>query len=46
MKYETPEVTVLTTAINAVQGTGNSKSATPSQDGALYEDPAAYADWE
>ena len=49
MKYETPELTALTTAINAIQGTGTPKkdmsfSDNPSQ--GTYEHSAAYADWE
>jgi hypothetical protein len=46
MKYETPEVTVLTTAINAVQGMGTGKGDPIANDGPLPEVPAAYADWE
>jgi hypothetical protein len=46
MKYETPEVTVLTTAINAVQGTGTPKTGCTCEDGAFPEHVAAYQDWE
>jgi hypothetical protein len=42
MKYETPEVTVLTPAINAIQGLKNVTDCDiQTQDGA-----AAYEDWE
>jgi hypothetical protein len=47
MKYETPELTPLTPAINAVQGTGTPKFEEPSIDsGDQKEAVAAYADWE
>ena len=46
MKYETPEVTVLTTAINAVQGTGTPKKDPIYMDGIYPEVPLAYTDWE
>jgi len=42
MKYETPELTALTTAINAIQG--NTKE-TSGGDGP-QDTPAAYEDWE
>jgi hypothetical protein len=48
MKYETPELTALTTAISAVQSSG-SKVNEPNQDSTTGEFPeqfAAYADWE
>jgi hypothetical protein len=47
MKYETPEVTALGSALDAVHGTGSTgKSATEHLDGIYPEVPAAYADWE
>ena len=44
MKYETPELTVLTPAINAVQTTQKSQPGV--QEGGLNEISSAYADWE
>jgi hypothetical protein len=47
MKYETPELTALTTAINAIQGFGTpKKDISASDNGVDYEHVAAYADWE
>ena len=46
MEYQTPEVTVLTTAINAVQGPGAPKNAPVCEDGIFPEHVAAYQDWE
>jgi len=50
MKYETPELTVLTPAINAIQDCqGTSKILGPGCDGfqsTHNECPFAYADWE
>jgi hypothetical protein len=46
MKYETPQITVLTTAINAVQSTGTPKNSMPNLDGIEREHVAAYEDWE
>ena len=50
MKYETPELTALTPAINAIQGSGPSKNADlPPGDGAMgviNEVEGAYVDWE
>jgi hypothetical protein len=49
MKYETPEVTALTTAINAIQGDGTPKDDQTSSDNPpqfTHEHSAAYADWE
>ena len=46
MKYETPELTALTPAINAIQEGGPSKTSYPSTDNILPEDVAAYTDWE
>ena len=43
MKYETPELTALVPAINAIQ-TG--KSIPPVNDSGLPESGAAYEDWE
>jgi hypothetical protein len=48
MKYETPEIAVLTPAINAIQSdvpTG-SKSNITNLDSDKMEHVAAYADWE
>ena len=49
MKYETPQMTALTPAINAIQSSGSSSSKViQSQfDGSEdYESPGAYTDWE
>ncbi len=48
MKYETPELTVLTPAISAVQSTQGGKALTnPFADGSSHNDASgAYADWE
>jgi len=45
MKYETPELTALTPAINAVQ-TANLKQPPSSIDGFNKEVVTAYMDWE
>lgn len=42
MKYETPELTVLTHAINAIQG----GKSTDDNDGSFQDAVAAYQDWE
>jgi hypothetical protein len=44
MKYETPEMTALAPAINAIQGS-TSKDHVPVQDG-NNESISAYEDWE
>jgi hypothetical protein len=44
MKYETPELTALAPAINAIQGVV-SKILNSNTD-AFYEGVAAYVDWE
>jgi hypothetical protein len=48
MKYETPEITALTPAINAIQSTSGVKDILPnSMDTAFhYEGQGAYTDWE
>ncbi len=48
MKYETPELTVLTPAINAVQTPGNHKNSTlVDQASPISNDSVSgYADWE
>jgi hypothetical protein len=48
MKYEAPEATALTPAINAIQGSGpiTSKVHSPTMDSPHLEAVAAYADWE
>jgi len=46
MKYETPELTALTTAINAVQSSGSKSILNPNFDGVGNEVTAAYTDWE
>jgi hypothetical protein len=48
MKYQTPELTASTPAINAVQTTSDSmpKAITNTVDGSNLEGPSAYADWE
>jgi hypothetical protein len=45
MKYETPELTALTTAINAIQGAG--KPIDGESDGPEFREvTGAYQDWE
>jgi hypothetical protein len=44
MKYETPELTTLTPAIDAIQ-TSN-KPGDPNPDGPQQDSGAAYEDWE
>ena len=47
MKYEAPELTVLTPAINAVQGTPKATNTfSDGGSGNNNEHVAAYADWE
>ncbi len=48
MKYETPEMTVLTPAINAIQaGDPQSKPNGNQGDGTVFDEViAGYADWE
>ena len=46
MKYETPELTALTPAINAVQGSGPSKIPPGGTDSRFDESVGAYTDWE
>jgi hypothetical protein len=48
MKYETPEVTMLTPAINAIQSSIPLKTANDVYDGVdqNYETTSSYADWE
>ncbi len=47
MKYETPEVTALTSAINAVQATQGSKiNQTVPDSPQLPDHGSAYEDWE
>jgi hypothetical protein len=48
MKYETPEMTTLMPAINAIQGPidTQSKDSTTTLDSSSKEHVAAYADWE
>jgi hypothetical protein len=48
MKYETPEMTVLTPAIKAIQSDGDlPKTPRPEVDSPLHEETiAAYTDWE
>jgi hypothetical protein len=46
MKYETPELTALTPAINAIQGPTADKIAPVFHDGDLNEGVGAYQDWE
>jgi hypothetical protein len=43
MKYETPKLTALTPAINAIQ---NKKNSTGSDTDGKEPPPAAYEDWE
>jgi hypothetical protein len=48
MKYETPELTALTLAINAIQAGGGKGTDTyhDSNSGEPWEATSAYADWE
>jgi hypothetical protein len=47
MKYETPELTALTPAINAIQDGVTSKlEGHPSDGDPNYEQISAYVDWE
>jgi hypothetical protein len=46
MKYQTPEVTVLTPAINAIQATPNKPLFYSSDDGITNEGTGVYQDWE
>jgi hypothetical protein len=47
MKYETPELTTLTSAINAIQGVPESKLNPGILEGASEREvSSAYADWE
>jgi len=47
MKYETPELTALTPAINAIQATGGKHSThQDSFQGSSNDVNAGYADWE
>jgi hypothetical protein len=48
MKYETPEMTVLTPAINAIQAGSHSKTPEVFSDSPYIplEQVAAYMDWE
>ena len=46
MKYETPQLTALTPAINAIQGNNGSKPDTSKKDSLIHESVATYADWE
>jgi len=46
VKYETPELTALTPAINAIQSTGSKSCLFFYFDGVCNEAAAAYADWE
>jgi hypothetical protein len=49
MKYETPKMTALTPAINAIQTPVQDKTGEPYLDGStgFYNDSiSAYADWE
>ena len=48
MKYETPEMTAMTPAINAIQSIGVKPSPNDAADGGgpSNEETGAYADWE
>jgi len=47
MKYEAPEVTALTPAIDAIQSTGSSKGSPYNDSPSAGQDNAtAYEDWE
>jgi hypothetical protein len=47
MKYATPELTVVTSAITAIQSESNSGKIHPvGPDGLAWEGSGAYEDWE
>jgi|GraSoiStandDraft_55_1057291.scaffolds.fasta_scaffold1441862_1 hypothetical protein len=46
MKYETPEMTALTPAIDAIQAVGSKLSTESSDSGIKNEPTGAYLDWE
>jgi hypothetical protein len=47
MKYETPELTVLNSAISAIQSNGGKKLLQPNRDAiGGNEQQVGYADWE
>ena len=47
MKYEKPELTVLSLAIGAIQGTSDTnKISRPQVDSLAEEGESAYVDWE
>jgi hypothetical protein len=46
MKYETPDLTVLTSAINAIQSSKTGQIPTDGAQGNKNEVGAAYEDWE
>jgi hypothetical protein len=46
MKYETPELTALTPAINAIQGKPGTSAYDSSTMQTFHESTGAYADWE
>lgn len=46
MKYETPELSALTPAIDAIQSPLPTKVGGPTVDSGVWEDISAYQDWE
>jgi len=46
MKYETPELTALTTAINAIQALTSKMNTVPQDGNVDNESIGVYADWE
>jgi len=46
MKYETPQLTALTPAINAIQGSGSVKPDQSKKDNLIHEAVSTYADWD
>lgn len=47
MRYITPELTILATAISAIESNGpGTKSQVSGHDSATFETISAYADWE
>lgn len=46
MKYETPKLTALTPAIDAIQTSSAGKPGTPNPDGPITDSNSAYEDWE
>lgn len=46
MKYETPRLTALAPATDAIQGSGSVKPDQSKKDNLIHEAVSTYADWE